>query len=625
MGAVYLARERFLERMVAVKVLIADATGSSDSRERFRREARTAAKLTHPNIVPLHTFGEARGLHFFVMGFVQGESLADRLRREGRLPPDEARRIMAELADALDYAHRQGVVHRDIKPDNILLDDSTGRPMLTDFGVAKASSSGQTLTVIGTIVGTPQYMSPEQAAGDRDVDGRSDLYSLGLLGYAMLSGRPPFAGLSVQDTLVQQVTKEPPPLRAIVPDLPADLELAIARCLPKDPAQRWPDGRSLKGALAGEAGAEDLPEHLEALPSFGFVWVFLSYITAHVALGLAVAGKKEWRFVAGMTLVWHIPWITAGIRAKRAGATWRQVLRLLFRPPRWWVFPWPRALLRPDDFRARLPRTIRILRAFVYWPMLMLIAVMGVYITVRVSGVRPTGALRFLAKDAFPYLFYIPYFGSLIGMSLWARRKGLKRSDAAKLWGRPALPGAFWKRPEIARLLEPVVRPQRTSPALAPKTPHEMLRAIADAAQSFSGPAREAGTEAVVSARRLVTSLEEIDREIEGFDRDADVTELQRLEQRIAALGDASPGEPESHRQMRTLLTSQRDLVGSLLTQREAAQARRARLLRTVETLWRRLDELRATPTVSAVEITSEVRALCESAAREVSTETLTA
>ena len=146
MGAVYLARERALERAVAIKVLPPDLAADADGRERFRREARTAAKLTHPNIVPLHTFGDEDGMLYFVMGCVPGESLGDRMRREGRLPADDVRRIIGELAGALDYAHRQGVIHRDLKPDNVLLDDESGRSMLTDFGVAKAQASGATLT-----------------------------------------------------------------------------------------------------------------------------------------------------------------------------------------------------------------------------------------------------------------------------------------------------------------------------------------------------------------------------------------------------------------------------------------------------------------------------------------------
>ena len=630
MGAVYLARERFLERLVAVKVMTADAAGAADAKERFRREARTAARLTHPNIVPLFTFGESRGLLFFVMGFVQGESLSDRLRREGALPAGEARRILAELADALDYAHRQGVVHRDIKPDNILVDDATGRAMLTDFGVAKAAATGQTLTVVGTVVGTPQYMSPEQAAGDRDVDGRSDLYSLGLLGYAMLSGRPPFAGMSVQEILVQQVTKEPPPLRALVPDLPADLELAIGRCLRKDPAERWPDGRAFKAALAGEAGAEELPEHLETLPSMGFIWLGFAYVLLHLALGTALAGRKGWPGLLATAAFIQFPWMLAAARARRAGASWRQALRLIFRPPRWWIFPWPRALRRPDDFRDRLPRTVRIVRALAYWPMIVLVAFLGVYITHRVAGVRPRGPIKLL-WDWFVPLFYAPYFGTMLFLAAWARRRGLSRGDAMKLWGRPAIPGAFWKRPEIARLLEPAsggagaAGASPRGPRAEPRTPHEMLRAIADGAQALSGPVREAGTDAVIAARALVSAIEALDREIEAAARDADPAEVERLEHRLAALGDAAPGEPEAQRRMRALLAGQHDLVRSLLTERDAARARRGRLVHSLEGLWRQVHDMGATAADAGSGAARALSALSAAARAEVSGERLAA
>src|SRR5688500_10438666 len=181
MGAVYLARDRALDRLVAIKVLRPEAAATPESRERFKREARTAAGLTHPHVVPLHSFGEAGDTMFFVMGYVPGESLGRRLSRDVSIAPDEGARILAELADALDYAHRQGVVHRDIKPDNILLDDATGRAMLADFGIARAGTIGtgeRALTQDGVALGTPHYMSPEQAVGDAVIDGRSDLYSL---------------------------------------------------------------------------------------------------------------------------------------------------------------------------------------------------------------------------------------------------------------------------------------------------------------------------------------------------------------------------------------------------------------------------------------------------------------
>ncbi len=200
MGSVYLARDLALDREVAIKVVKTDSS-SKEVHDRLRREARTAARLSHPNIVPLHAFGEVEGMPYFVMGYVRGESLAARLRRDGKLNEEDARRILAELADALDHAHRQGVVHRDVKPDNVLLDDESGRAMLTDFGVAKALGGTETMTAVGSVVGTPSYMSPEQAAGRADIDGRSDLYSLGIMGYAMLSGRRPFEGRTAGDAL----------------------------------------------------------------------------------------------------------------------------------------------------------------------------------------------------------------------------------------------------------------------------------------------------------------------------------------------------------------------------------------------------------------------------------------
>jgi serine/threonine-protein kinase len=251
MGVVYRARDERLQRRVAIKVLPPELAFQQDIRERFTREAQTAARLSHPHIVPIHTVGEGLGLVYFVMGYVDGESVAGRIRRRGRLPVDEARRIMAEAADALSAAHAVSIIHRDIKPDNILLEGPRGRVMVTDFGIAKAlsGSSGATLTGAGVAIGTPAFMSPEQAAGEREIDGRSDLYSLGIVSYQMLTGELPFTAPTVAGILMKQITESAPDVRGKRPDIPEDLALAVSRCLEKDPSNRWPTADSLRRAL----------------------------------------------------------------------------------------------------------------------------------------------------------------------------------------------------------------------------------------------------------------------------------------------------------------------------------------------------------------------------------------
>ena len=215
MGVVYRARDERLQRRVAIKVLPPELAFQQDIRERFTREAQTAARLSHPHIVPIHTVGEGQGLVYFVMGYVDGESVAGRIRRRGKLPVEEARRIMKESADALSAAHALSIIHRDIKPDNILLEGSRGRVMVTDFGIAKAlsGSSGATLTGAGVAIGTPAFMSPEQAAGEREIDGRSDLYSLGIVTYQMLTGELPFNAPTVAGILMKQITEPAPDVR----------------------------------------------------------------------------------------------------------------------------------------------------------------------------------------------------------------------------------------------------------------------------------------------------------------------------------------------------------------------------------------------------------------------------
>jgi predicted Ser/Thr protein kinase len=263
MGIVYLARDVQLDRHVAIKVLPSHLAAEPESRARFLREARTAAGLSHPNIVPIHRVGESAGFVFFVMSYVAGQTLGERLRTSGALPAASVTRILQDVAWALAYAHGHGVVHRDVKPDNILLEEESGRAMVTDFGIAHVGSDGVS-TEPGRIMGTAQFMSPEQAVGE-SVDGRSDLYSLGVVGYLAASGRLPFEAANVPALLRKQAMEAARPVDDVAPGMPRALASAIHRCLEKDPAHRFASGEALASALApSTTGRPPLPASLRS-------------------------------------------------------------------------------------------------------------------------------------------------------------------------------------------------------------------------------------------------------------------------------------------------------------------------------------------------------------------------
>ncbi|MEP6763335.1 MAG: protein kinase [Gemmatimonadaceae bacterium] len=253
MAVVYAARDLKLRRTVALKVLPPDLAFRADVRTRFVREAQTAASLNHPNIVPIYAVDERDGMVYFAMSLIVGETLATRLIREPKPPLQFVENVLVQVADALAYAHATGVVHRDIKPDNILIDSETSRATVTDFGIARALEGGARLTLTGIAVGTPAFMSPEQATGDREIDGRSDVYSLGIVGYLMLAGRLPFEATSTPAMLVKHVSEAPHPLREYRPDAPAGLVAIIERCLAKKPEDRWPNAGAMRDAVKNTA------------------------------------------------------------------------------------------------------------------------------------------------------------------------------------------------------------------------------------------------------------------------------------------------------------------------------------------------------------------------------------
>src|SRR5512146_1275234 len=250
MAKVYLARDLRHHRRVALKVLRPDL-GAAVGIDRFQAEIQVTANLQHPNLLPLFDSGVAGELLFYVMPYVEGESLRARIDREKQLPVDEAIRIAAAIAGALDYAHRQGVVHRDLKPENILIQE--GQPLVADFGIALALSKagGARITQTGLSLGTPQYMSPEQATGDRQIDGRTDIYSLGALMYEMLTGEPPHVGSTSQAIIARVLTERPRSIRATRPSVPEHVEAAVSLALEKLPADRWGTARDFAEALTG--------------------------------------------------------------------------------------------------------------------------------------------------------------------------------------------------------------------------------------------------------------------------------------------------------------------------------------------------------------------------------------
>lgn len=249
MSRVFVVQDVALERRIVVKVLPREMAAAVNV-ERFRREIQVAASLVHPHIVPLLSAGEARGIPYYTMPFVDGESLGVRLLRETRLTLPVAVRLATGIASALDYAHRRGIVHRDIKPDNILVHD--GHALVTDFGIARAISeaaTGTSLTDAGLVLGSPTYMSPEQITGVRDLDGRSDVYALGCVLYEMIAGTPPFTGPTAQAVLIRHLNDPAPSVRAMCPEAPESIDRIVATALAKDPSQRFSTAAAMARAL----------------------------------------------------------------------------------------------------------------------------------------------------------------------------------------------------------------------------------------------------------------------------------------------------------------------------------------------------------------------------------------
>ena len=315
MGIVYLAHEVALDRPVALKLLPPELAADAAVRERFKREARTAAKLSHPNIVPIHAVDEVGGFVFYAMALVDGVTLGERVRTRGPLTDAEATKLIREVAWALAYAHAQGVVHRDVKPDNILIEEATGRALVMDFGIAQVGEAADEARYgADSVVGTAEFMSPEQATGAA-VDHRSDLYSLGVVGFYAVSGRVPFDDPSPRAVLARHVTAPAPPVATVAPSVATHLSRTIDRCLRKEPDRRFQDGASIADALAlGTAADRVVPvplrvfiKHLRELSRVSPVGALvLLVLVLPSVLGLLLGGAPE-GFVAAVLVLGTIP------------------------------------------------------------------------------------------------------------------------------------------------------------------------------------------------------------------------------------------------------------------------------------------------------------------------------
>ena len=473
MGAVYLARDRRLDRPVALKVLPNEYASVPELRERFLRETRLAAGFSHPNIVPVFAIEETDEILAFAMGFVEGESLASRVARDGPLTGRNAVSLLQDVGYALAYAHGRGVVHRDIKPDNVMIERATGRALVMDFGIARAITpvtDKPGLTRVGEVVGTPEYMSPEQAAGEA-VDGRADLYSLGLVAWFALTARTAMEGETTQRILVRQLTEPVPPMATQRSDLPAALCDVVDRCCAKEAADRFPTAEALVDALdAAQLAAPAVPIAVRLLaPELSTVvmrsiaaLVLLSYgvyrIVALqtgnlVALGVIVSAMA---FVAGMSVRQEVR------RLARSGFAVHELQRLLA------VVQLERDEERAQ--RARDPALVALRRRRVLAAGAALL-ILGTTLVVWIKGAVQGGDARLDGDVAI-----LRFFGSLLGCAVSITV--LISSPFRRPVGERLL-GAIWLRPIGVRLLRAMAGAHAGGAAPPARTPAPPARATA--------------------------------------------------------------------------------------------------------------------------------------------------
>ncbi|MGH7537631.1 MAG: serine/threonine-protein kinase, partial [Gemmatimonadales bacterium] len=462
MGIVYLAREVRLDRPVALKLLPPVLAARPGPRERFLREARTAAKLSHPNIIPIHAVDEIGDFVYFAMAYVEGETLSERVRRRGPLGASDAARVLREVAWALGYAHGQGVIHRDVKPDNIILETATGRALVADFGIAGQVSGAAALDG-GEVIGTPEFMSPEQALGEQ-VDAKSDLYALGVVGFFTLSGRLPFQGAKPTEVLAKQVTEAPRPLGEVAGGTPRRLAQTIDRCLAKERDER-PESAAVLAEQLGLAleQRKELPVALRVFVKRGgrlggmggLIYILSLPMAMGIAAGLAPRGMQvSFAFLTFAAAVTVVPFAMLVGRARRLLASGYDPQDLS-------------AAFRTELEHGREERVFEYGReASTYERAMRLLAAGSVSLAV-VSGAilfsTPWDVLRELYGRLLPSVFGWSMFSALGSSFLWLTRLNRRIDLDTRIWS------WLWQGP-VGRLLFKLARPFVFKRTLPPPT-----------------------------------------------------------------------------------------------------------------------------------------------------------
>jgi serine/threonine-protein kinase len=570
MGVVYLAREVRLDRPVAIKLLPPHQAGDGHLRERFLREARTAAKLSHPHIIPIFAVDEAGEFVFFAMAYVAGETLTERIQRRGPLGPSDAGRVLREVAWALAYAHSQGVVHRDVKPDNIMLEEATGRALVADFGIAGLVRGAAGLDG-GEVIGTPEFMSPEQALGEH-VDARSDLYALGVVGYFALSGKLPFEASKASEVLAKQITEPAPKLASIAAGVPRRLAQAIDRCLEKDPLSRPQKGEELAEQLGlALEQRRELPVGLRVFVKRnarlggvgGLIYVFsIPFMMGFISsvFGWRGGDAALWTFVAAVTVV------PLGILAGRA----RRFLASGFGPEELAV------AFRAELEQGREERIFEYGRGpSLYERVLRLLGIGGILL----GGV--SGYVILTAPYPGPSAWLAQVFGWSLSTGLLTGFLALVRLQRridldTRIWS------WLWQGP-IGRLLFGVARVFLGTKSLPPPATHrptELALAMA-AEQLFEELPRE--------TRQQLRELPDIVRRLEQ-DAQKMRQRLEELNDALGGMGDEAPGKGGDA----ALGTRHDRIVADLETERSLVHTRLADAVKALETIRLNLLRLRA-------------------------------